>query len=195
MGWKHFLKNLLEHFSKLFHIIRMATHKTLLIPLVEEILLKEIGEANIPPLKWTKVSPTKYKFLVDIGDFTEMATVEFELLDDDVEKQYYIPPKYHHLKTIYNVGYDISGNQYQFAKSDMKTLLKILSTIVDIVKDFINTNKIDGLFIQGTPKELDNKDISKKSNLYKAFIQKQLNQIPNYGSDTHRDGFILIKIK
>jgi|694.fasta_scaffold03318_7 hypothetical protein len=179
----------------------MATHKTLLIPLVEEILLKEIGEANIPPLKWTKVSstskasPTKYKFLVDIGDFTEMATVEFELLDDDVEKQYYIPPKYHHLKTIYNVGYDISGNQYQFAKSDMKTLLKILSTIVDIVKDFINTNKIDGLFIQGTPKELDNKDISKKSNLYKAFIQKQLNQIPNYGSDTHRDGFILIKIK
>jgi hypothetical protein len=179
----------------------VATHKTLLIPLVEEILLKEIGEANIPPLKWTKVSstskvsPTKYKFLVDIGDFTEMATVEFELLDDDVEKQYYIPPKYHHLKTIYNVGYDISGNQYQFVKSDIKTLLKILSTIVDIIKDFINTNEIDGLFIQGTPKELDSKDISKKSNLYKAFIQKQLNQIPNYGSDTHRDGFILIKTK
>ena len=179
----------------------MATHKTLLIPLVEEILLKEIGEANIPPLKWTKVSstskasPTKYKFLVDIGDFTEMATVEFEKFEQKEHKQFYLPPKYRNLEDVYNIGYAISGTDIQFAKSDLRTLLTILSTVVDIIKNFINTNKIDGLYIQGTPKELDSKDISKKSNLYKAFIQKQLNQIPNYGSDTHRDGFILIKTK
>jgi hypothetical protein len=172
----------------------MATHKTLLIPLVEEILLKEIGEANIPPLKWTKVSPTKYKFLVNIGDFTEMVTVEFDQFEDE-HKQFYLPQKYRNLENIYNVGYDISGTDIQFAKSDLRTLLTILSTVVDIIKNFINTNEIDGLYIQGTPKELDSKDISKKSNLYKAFIQKQLNQIPNYGSDTHRDGFILIKTK
>lgn len=172
----------------------MATYKTLLIPLVEEILLKEIGEANIPPLKWTKVSPTKYKFLVDIGDFTEMATVEFDQFEDE-HKQFYLPSKYRNLEDVYNIGYAISGTDIQFAKSDLRTLLTILSTVVDIIKNFINTNEIDGLYIQGTPKELDSKDISKKSNLYKAFIQKQLNQIPNYSSDTHRDGFILIKTK
>jgi hypothetical protein len=173
----------------------VATHKTLLIPLVEEILLKEIGEANIPPLKWTKLSPTKYKFLVDIGDFTEVVTVIFDKFIEDETKQFYLPPKYRNLEDVYNIGYDISGTDIQFAKSDLRTLLTILSTVVDIIKNFISTNKIDGLFIQGTPKELDSKDISKKSNLYKAFIQKQLSQIPNYGSDTHRDGFILIKTK
>lgn len=173
----------------------MSTYKTLLIPLVEEILLKEIGEANIPPLKWTKVSPTKYKFLVDIGDFTEVATVEFEKFEQKEHKQFYLPPKYRNLEDVYNIGYAISGTDIQFAKSDLRTLLTILSTVVDIIKNFINTNEIDGLYIQGTPKELDSKDISKKLNLYKAFIQKQLNQIPNYSSDTHRDGFILIKTK
>ena len=44
----------------------MASQSTLLVPLINKILLKEIGEANIQPLKWTQVTPTEYKFLADI---------------------------------------------------------------------------------------------------------------------------------
>ena len=51
----------------------MASHSTLLVPLIREMLMKEIGEANIQPLKWTQ-----YKFLVDVGDFTEVVTVDFD---------------------------------------------------------------------------------------------------------------------
>jgi hypothetical protein len=171
----------------------MASHSTLLVPLINEILLKEIGEANIQPLKWTQVAPTRYKFLVDIGDFTETVTVHFDQFSAMEHRQYYLPQKYRNLENVYNVGYAVSGVELQFAKSDLKTLLTILSTVVYIVKDFISKNDVDGLYIQGTAKELENKDISQKSNLYKAFIKKQLEQIPDFGFDTYKDGFILIK--
>ena len=155
--------------------------------------MKEIGEANIQPLKWTQVALTRYKFLVDIGDFTQTVTVDFDKFREDEIKQFYLPQKYRDLEDVYNVGYAISGTESQFAKSDLKTLLTILSTVVDIVKDFISKNDIDGLYIQATAKDIDSKDISQKSNLYKAFIKKQLEQIPDFGFDTYKDGFILIK--
>lgn len=68
---------------------------TLMIPLLKEILMKEIGESNIPPLPFTRAFKNKYKALVDIGDFTETITVEFEDFHDefvqDSERQYYLP--------------------------------------------------------------------------------------------------------
>lgn len=171
----------------------MASHSTLLVPLIKEMLMKEIGEANIQPLKWTQVAPTRYKFLTDIGDFTQTVDVHFDQFSEIEYRQYYLPQKYRNLENVYNVGYAVSGAELQFAKSDLKTLLTILSTVVDIVKDFISKNDVDGLYIQGTAKDIDNKDTSQKSNLYKAFIKKQLEQIPDFGFDTYRDGFILIK--
>ena len=171
----------------------MASHSTLLVPLIKEMLMKEIGEANIQPLKWTQVALTRYKFLVDIGDFTQTVTVDFDKFREDEIKQFYLPQKYRDLEDVYNVGYAVSGTESQFAKSDLKTLLTILSTVVDIVKDFISKNYVDGLYIRGTAKDIDSKDISQKSNLYKAFIKKQLEQIPDFGFDTYKDGFILIK--
>jgi len=172
----------------------MASHKTLLLPILNEILIKEIGEANIQPLKWTKVSPLKYKFLVYINDLTEIVTVDFQQIIDDVEKQLYFPLKYRNLNKVYNVGYEVSGTEIQFAKTDLKTLLTILSTVVDIIKDFIKNNQPEGLYVKGTEKELDSKDISKKTNLYKAFIEKQIKQIGGLGIDTYRNGFIIVKL-
>jgi hypothetical protein len=170
----------------------MASYKTLLVPIIQEILIKEIGEANIEPLEWEKVSPTKYQFTINIYDSTEVVTVYFEQVLEDA-RQFYFPPKYRHLNRIYNVGYDVSGTEIQFAKTDLKTLLSVLSTIIDIIKDFIKNHYPKGLFIMGTAKEIGSKDISKKTNLYKAFIGKQLQQIPNFNFDTYKDGFILVK--
>jgi hypothetical protein len=171
----------------------MSSYKTLLIPIIKELLVKEIGEANIQPLKWTKVSPFRYKFLMYINDLTEVISVDFQPITDQAEKQFYFPPKYRNLNKIYNVGYEVSGTETQFAKTDLKTLLTILSTVVDIIKNYINTNNIDGLYIKGSEKEIGSGDISQKTNLYKAFISKQLQQISDFGFDTYRNGFILVK--
>jgi hypothetical protein len=172
----------------------MASHKTLLIPILNEILVKEIGEANIQPLEWTKISPIRYKFITYINDLTEVVTVDFQQIVDKTEKQFYFPPKYRNLNKIYNVGYEVSGTEIQFAKTDLKTLLTILSTVVDIIKDFIKNHYPKGLYIKGTEKELGSGDISKKTNLYKAFIEKQIKQIPGFGVDTYRNGFIIVKL-
>jgi hypothetical protein len=174
----------------------MSLYKTLLVPIIEKVLIKEIGEANIPPLKWTQVSPYRYKFLIDIDDYTEVVTVEFQQLIDTIEKQFYLSNKYADLNNVFNIGFDVSGNENQFKKSTMKNLLQILSTIVDIIKHFISNNLfVDGFYIRATPKSIDSKNNTQKTDLYKAFIKKNLSNLKNFSSGWHRDGLILIKIK
>ena len=171
----------------------MSSYKTLLIPILNEILIKEIGEANITPLIWNKISQTKYKFTIDINNVNEIVNVDFQQIEGDIK--YIFPPKYRNLEKIYNVGYDISGIETQFDKTDLKTLLTILSTVIDIIKDFIKTHNPDGLYIRGTEKELGSGDVTKKTNLYKAYLKKQIDQMSDFKVDTYGNGFIVVKIK
>ena len=173
----------------------MSKYSTLLIPILEQILVKEIGEANIPPLAWEKMSPTKYKFLVDINDFTEVVAVDFEHIEDEGAKQFYFPPKYRHLENVYNVGYVVSRTEVQYTKTNLKTLLTILSTVVDIIKNFLNEVNPDGLFIRASEKELGSGDTSQKSNLYQAFLKRGIDSTPGWASDGYRDGNFVVKIK
>lgn len=169
----------------------MSSKSTLMVPILKEILMKEIGEANLSPLDWKQVSPEQYKFLVDINDFTEVVNVDFEEVSDETSIEYYLPPLYRDVPYFYNIAYVVSGSEKQFAESDMKTLLKILSTIVDIIKDFINKNQPEVMFLQATEKN----DISKqKANLYQAFLKQGIKQLPGYKTDTYRDGNIIVKI-
>jgi hypothetical protein len=164
---------------------------TLMIPILKEILMKEIGESNIPPLDWKKVRPTKYKFLVDIGEFTETVTVEFEDFDQSsVLKQFHLPAKFQTLDKTYNVAYDVSGDDVQFSQSDIKTLLKILSTVVSIIKDFISIKDPNALYIEATEKQ---EGKIQKSNLYKAYILQQLKTIPGYQAESRREGELIFK--
>lgn len=173
----------------------MASKSTLLVPILEELLVKEIGEANIQPLEWSQNGPFQYSFNINVEGKDERVEVNFTQIIDDIEMQFYFPPKYRNLTNIFNIGYDISGVEKQFAKTPIKTLLIILSTVVDIIKDFIKYRSIlDGLFIKPVEKG-EKGESSQKSTLYKAFIKKQLEQISNYSYDTYRDGFILIKNK
>jgi hypothetical protein len=167
-----------------------------MVPILKEILMKEIGEANLSPLNWKQVSPVQYKFLVDINDFTEVVTVDFEEFEEgnDELKAIYLPPRYRNAKTFYNIAYEISGVETQFAKSDMKTLLTILSTVVDIIKNFINKNQPDALYISATEKIGGEQNIKQKSNLYQAFLKRGIKQVPGYAIDTYRGGNIIIKV-
>ena len=171
----------------------MSKYSTLLVPILEQILVKEIGEANIPPLAWKKMSPTKYKFLVDINDFTEVVTVDFERIEDKYSKQFYFPPKYRSLENVYNVGYLVGRTEVQYTKTDLKTLLSILSTVVDIIKNFLNEVSPDGLFIQGSEKELGSGDTSQKTNLYQAYLKKGIDSTSGYKSDGYKNGNFVVK--
>lgn len=169
----------------------MSSKSTLMVPILKETLMKEIGEANLPPLDWKQVSPEQYKFLVDINDFTETVTVYFEEISGETSIEYYLPPLHRNVPYFYNIAYEVSGSEVQFAESDMKTLLKILSTIVDIIKDFINKNQPEVMFLQATEK---NNTSKQKANLYQAFLKQGIKQLLGYKTDTYRDGNIIVKI-
>lgn len=170
----------------------MSSYSTLLTTILKEVLVKEIGEASIPPLKWSRTNPLVYKFLVDINDYTEVVTVDFEE-GDDTFKGIFLPPRYRDAKTFYNIAYNISGVKTQYTKTDMKTLLQILSTVVDIVKDFIQRNQPDALYIAASEKIKGSQDTAQKANLYQAFLKKGIGSIGGYRADNYRDGNIIIK--
>lgn len=165
---------------------------TLMIPILKEILMREIGEANIAPLDWKQVTPKKYKFLVDINDFTEVVTVDFEKGDED-QKNYYLPPKYRNVDNFYNIAYEVSGDENQYAKTDIKTILKILSTVTSIIGDFISKNKPDILRVEASEKNVGKGDNLQKLNLYKAYIRKSLESNQEYLSMLGKEGILIVK--
>jgi hypothetical protein len=169
----------------------MSTNKTLLLPILNEIIINEIGEANIAPLNWIKQSANNYEFLIDINDRSEVVHVGFDHIDDE-SRQFYFPPKYRHLEHVYNIGFSVSGVDKQYAQSTIKVLLQILNTVVDIVKDWqSHQDTLDGFFIK--PVGLDNMHQAKKSSMYMAYIYKQLEHLPNNTVDWYRDGIIVIQ--
>lgn len=154
--------------------------------------MREIGEANIAPLDWKQVTPKKYKFLVNINDFTEVVTVDFEK-GDEAQKNYYLPPKYRDINNFYNIAYEVSGDENQYAKTDIKTILKILSTVTAIIGDFISKNNPDMLRVEASEKNVGKGDNLQKLNLYKAYIRKSLESNQEYISMLSRDGILIIK--
>lgn len=170
----------------------MSRLSTLIIPMLNELLVKEIGEANISPLPWTKVSSDRYTFKVDIKGSMEDVTVYFQLMDDSI-KHFCIPPRYVDLGVTYNVAYSVGGQDYQFAKTGLKTLLVIMSTIMDIVKDFVQDNSPAVLYILASEKMLGSGDNTQKSDLYHAFLKNSINRLGGYGWDSCKDGYVIVK--
>ena len=171
----------------------MSKFSTLLVPILNEILVKEIGEANIPPLKWRKINDEHYEFEIDVfgKGFNDIVEVLFETFEQNKEtKQYYLPPKLWDSKNTWNVAFTVGGTDTQFTKSNVKVLLQILSTVVDIIKNFISSKEPDALYILATEKDGDK---IQKSFLYEAYIKKLLSQIPNYYPESRRSGTLLIK--
>ena len=169
----------------------MSKYSTLLLPILTEVLLNEIGEANIPPLKWNKVDENQYKFKIDINSLNEFVDVYFENFSiDETTKQFYLPSKLHNSKNTWNIAYTVGGTDTQFEKSNIKVLFQILSTVVDIIKDFISLKNPDALYIISTEKE---KNKIQKSPLYEAYIKKLIKEIPDYTSESRRGGILLIK--
>jgi hypothetical protein len=173
----------------------MASLRTLITEIVDEIIINEIGEASVEPLDYKKISNTNYSFVFYFNDISYVVKVRFTLIEDDITKQYYFSkvPNYKD-KEFYNVEFTINGIENQALKSDIKTILRIMTTLSYIVKEFIQNNNPDGLYIEAT-----NKDINlltgkeQKSYLYQAYLDKQIKTLTNYNLYTIRDGFNIIK--
>lgn len=167
---------------------------TLMIPLLKEILMKEVGEANIPPLPFVRTNKLEYKSPIDIENFSETINVKFQDFHGeditDFSRQYYLPNFLVDLPRTYNVGYDVGGSTTQLQKTSIKILLPVLSTVTAIIKDFISAKDPNALYITATEKQ---EGKIQKSNLYKAYILQQLKTIQGYQAESRREGELIFK--
>lgn len=163
--------------------------------IIKAVLIQEIGDGSSKPYFYKKNNDFSYRFLAKIGKNQEEVKVEFENFNHfpSSHKNKILPQQFQDSNLTFNVGYSVGGTEFQFEKSDLKTLLRIVSTVVLIVKEFIKSQSPDILYIIGSPKKPGEKNMAKKDNLYKAFLWKQLDLIPGYLAENRREGFIVYK--
>ena len=173
----------------------MASLRILIKEIIEDIILQEIGEANIEPFQYSKLSDIKYSFDFDYKDGYFNVEVDFEKLDDVYKSYYFAKVPNFKNKIFYNVAFNVNGDQYKASSTDLKTLLKIMTTLSIIVKDFISNINPDGLYIEATDKGDDLiRGKQQKSATYQAYLDKQLEKLTGYKVYTNRGGLNIVKI-
>ena len=173
----------------------MSNIKNILIKTISETLINEIGESNIPPIEFKLINSNNYSFSIDIDGENVKVNVNFQQFDVGSEEwKYCFSPTLRHHKTYYNVSYEVGGDNNQYTKTSIKYLLRILSTVTFIVKDFIKKNNPDCLYIEGSSKVGEGGE-TQKNNTYGAYILKQLKTIEGYSSLTKNDGYNVYQTK
>ena len=152
-------------------------------------LLHEIGEATTQPYDWTQTGngeqTKRYRFITDAdlhyvveirllyyevdADEPDFAAVEFSVIKKEEDGDYH--------------SYYVSTNKGE--------LYRVMSTLVDILRDLLNKNK--SLRYIGFEADKEGKDNSQRASLYATYVKKQL---PNAEIERQqRAGFENVVIK
>jgi len=144
------------------------------LKLLYEQILKEVGDLeNIKSYLYSNNSfKTNQEWRVDV-EFKEFDNKEIEALGINIK--YYPSP-------IYNVNFNIEGDESQFSKTTLDEYLKIIKTVVEICKDFIEEKHPNGLVFSAASKNPNNLFTTdpQKSKFYKVVVIKQLNKTPGW---------------
>lgn len=172
------------------------------LKLLLERVINEVGDLNnIHPHLFDMGSNDSYSFKDALGN---RVAVEFQKYDNetvDFLNKNDFKSNILEYNNSYNVLYHINGKQSQLYKSDYKTLVKILKTILNIIEDFISKNDVKYITFYAANKD-ENVFLSKtdpqKSKLYKAILISNLKKFPNWSfadTQTGEDfkGFVFYK--
>lgn len=156
-------------------------------------LLKEIGEGSAKPYPFKRHGELKYTFIARLGtNQKEEVRVDFQDLSDSPIKDQLLQNVFPSVKTLFNVGFKVNENEFQYKKGEMGPYLRIMSTVSLIIQDFIKNNNPDLLYLTGSPREIGAED-DKKTLLYKLFLNKQISKIVDYNYEERLDGYVIYK--
>lgn len=169
-----------------------------------EILL-EIGDYNnIKPYDLSNVSKNGAAFVTDEG---WNCTIEIEQITvEQLKQDTNIPPVFYQVydrskeknKDIFNVGYKVEDNEKQYEKSDLTSLNKILATVLEYMKRFMDEYDPFALVIIATPSQHEvEKDKNVKLGLYTNIVRNSIFNKYRSSSFTkdERKGIVLYKKK
>lgn len=161
-----------------------------------DILYEKIQESfdfqNIQIGKIQKFNNNSYTFEVEIGNNTTDVYVDFIATKPEDLKLF---PLLETATNIYNVAYSIGdeGITTQYQKTNLRDFLKILKTVIECAKDFVQRNNPDILTFFATGKKDKNQIDAQKMNVYRAICGKHLPSnylIENTTSASGKDGFL-----
>ena len=145
-------------------------------------ILKEIGEGTTP-YKWSgpeeQGGTILYFFKTEDGDHYK---VLFEgMIDNDWELVFYTP----------SYSTDDQGT-YIGAVTNKGRQFKIISTIMDIIKDFINEYPADRIFFTGADKEGTKSNSNQRDMLYAAYVKKNISKLQGWDYRIKPGGGIML---
>jgi phosphopantetheine adenylyltransferase len=130
--------------------------------------LEEVGEASQKPYKWTKSESSRFPGTIDYSFIT----------DKDTEyRAYFVPTS----PGFYEFGFSAEDGDLS-ATINKGELFRVMSTIVDIMKDFVTTTPWNRIEFEGSKDfERVEKGVEDKrrDKLYRAYLKKNLSNFPN----------------
>lgn len=152
----------------------------------EKRFLKEIGEGNASPFKWDNKFFSFSKnhhaaFFAPIGN--EIKKEELPRIFVNFENIDYLE---------YNISFTVNDNGMQAFKSNMSYYLKIIATVFEIIKKFIDEYPVKILHIKGQDKT--NVILpGQKNRIYFSYIEKNAEKL-GFRYSHENNGIVLIKI-
>ena len=154
-----------------------------LIKLVKEVI-NEVGDLkNMPPYTY-KINNETGIFYID--DDVEIK-VQFQLLSLKDKYDFDISPVFDVFKNkLYNIVFYANEKSDQYMKSDLKTLIKILKTTLDIILEIIPSYPKNTIFLISGEHKKGRLELDKqKMDLYKSIIKYNLPQGFRIGETKH----------
>ena len=133
-------------------------------------ILKEIGEATTNPYKWKKASTKEdtvfFTFTTDQGTSYKVA------LENYVYEDFHEDNKEYPAIEV-SFGIKEKGAYSTTTVTNKGEMYRVMSTVVDIIKDYLKRNDIIKAIIYEPLKKEGEKGF-KRNDLYMAFIKKQI---------------------
>ena len=180
--------------EQFFHLIPDVSEEEkqqiwdLVSPVVKEEKITEVGEANLKPYKWEEIrrnsdwwtvagfttdSETQYVINLKITTYIDDDLNNYKALDIDFTAK----PKDKRGKPSYKIVVN-KGELY-----------KVMSTITDIIKHYVEKSKAQAITYSPSKKSSEEDFGTQRDNLYKAFISKA---IPDIKFEKNKESIVAI---
>lgn len=110
--------------------------------IIYEQILNEIGELNVKEkynFKFNNNLKAEFETSLGLISVTFLDATNNETL---IKKQQWLKGL-----TTFSVGYNLNGNDVQFAQAEYKELIKIFTTVCDIIIEFVKNNNPDVILV------------------------------------------------
>lgn len=161
-------------------------------------IVNEVGDLkNIKSFKYD-MTPTGGEFNVLLNNKETKVKLNITEVPVDLKQNFNLPPIVDpDNKTIYNIGFNIEGNDEQFSRENYHTLIQILKTVVDIIKNSLIKYPKNSIFIFFATSKIGKGFYDpQKIQLYKLIMQQNLPPGYRMGSSKFlEDEFIFLTNK